>query len=424
MVMVLAGFDPSAGAGILQDIKSLALLGITASGVVTTYTVQNTQRVFSVTFRRWEEIDRELSVLERPKFIKIGLITPEFVRLVREKYPDAVIVWNVILSSSSGHFFESEAEVLKNVKYADFVVLNNEEAEKLGLRPNEKCVVTCGHREGKNIKVLYKDLEFSIPRVFGAHGTKFHGTGCAFSSLFTGFLSIGYKPEEALKAAMEVIKKILELSEIAQVQTEKLAREWFAIEAIRKLEEIMPELERIGVHTVPEVGQNVSFALPWSKSEEEVAKFPGRIRLKEGKPVFVSGPSFKDKSHTARMAITAKEFSPHIRCVSNVRYEKSYVENAIRAGLKVFKYERSKEPPEVSKVDGQSMQWMIRTAYEIFGEIPDVIYDEGWFGKEAMIRVFGTDPEDVIKKMKIIVGFNLQKLTDEDYRCKIESVSY
>lgn len=101
MIMVISGFDPSAGAGILQDIKTLSLLGITANGIVSTYTVQNAQKVFSVTFRRWEEIDRELSVLGTPEYIKIGLITPEFVKLIRQKYLKAKIVWNIVLSSSS-----------------------------------------------------------------------------------------------------------------------------------------------------------------------------------------------------------------------------------------------------------------------------------------------------------------------------------
>lgn len=399
MVLVISGFDPSAGAGILQDIKALSLLGITANGVVSTYTVQNTHKVFSVTFRKWEEIDRELTVLEEPDYIKIGLITPEFVKLIRHKYPKAKIVWNIVLSSSSGHFFESEDEVLKNIQYADYIVLNNHEAQRLQLAPSEKCIITCGHTEVDEIKVLYKDKEFSTKRIPG----KFHGTGCAFSSLITGFLSFGYSVEEAIPASMEVMSKILILSNPGQVESEKLARRWMEIDAIEKLEAIMPDIEKIGSLTVPEVGQNVSYALPWSEKEEQVAKFPGRIRLKEGKPVFVSAPSFRDKSHTARIVITAKKFFPYIRCVSNVRYEKEYIDNAIKKGLVVFKYDRSMEPKEVAQSEGNSMQWMIQKAIEITGKLPDIIYDEGWYGKEAMIRVFGRDPQDVIRKIEQII---------------------
>ncbi|MEN3041874.1 MAG: thiamine-phosphate synthase family protein [Fervidobacterium sp.] len=403
MVMVISGFDPSAGAGILQDIKSLSLLGISATAVVSTYTVQNTERVFSVTFRKWEDIDRELSVLEKPKYVKIGLITPEFVKLVREKYPETTIVWNIILSSSSGYFFEAEEEVLRNLIYADYVILNNQEAEKLKLKPSEKCIITCGHKEGDDVKVLYKDKEFSAKRIH----KRFHGTGCAFSSLVTGFLSFGYQVEEAILSSMEIMEKILSLSKKEQVESEKLAREWMKIDALEKLEKIIPEIEKIGHKTVPEVGQNVSYALPWSTTEEEVAKFPGRIRLKEGKPFFASSPSFKDKSHTARMSIAAKEFAPHVRCVTNVKYEKQYIDNAIKNGLKVFKYDRASEPIEISNHDGKSMQWMIQQAVKTIGSLPDIIYDEGWYGKEAMIRIFGRNPQEVMQKvLKIIKDSN------------------
>ncbi|MEJ5256835.1 MAG: thiamine-phosphate synthase family protein [Fervidobacterium sp.] len=414
MVLVISGFDPSAGAGILQDIKSLALLGVTGSGVVSCYTVQNTEKVFSINFRKWEEIERELSVLPKPTIIKIGLISPEFVGLIRRKFPDSVIVWNVILSSSSGYFFESEDVVRENLKYADYVILNNKEAERLGIieEKSGKYVITFGHsnENDKVIAVKFGNEEFTEERIINNGNPHFHGTGCAFSSLFAGLLYLNYTPKEAAIEAMRIMKKILILSSEPdaprQVQSEKLSREWMKYEALEELGNIVDDLKEIGKYTVPEVGQNVSYALPWSKNEYEVAKFPGRIRLKEGIPTFVSEPSFKDKSHTARMALTAKEFEPHIRCVSNVRYVPEYIENAKKAGLVVYKYNRESEPEEISMEDGKSMQWMIKAAVKSVGQIPDIIYDEGWYGKEAMIRIFGRNPKDVIHKIMKMLCHN------------------
>lgn len=420
MLLVISGFDPSAGAGILQDIKSLSLLGITAFGVVSCYTVQNSERVFSITFRKWEEIERELSVLPEPKVIKIGLISPEFVKFIREKFPNAKIIWNVILSSSSGYFFESAEIVKENLDYADLVVLNNNEAEKLQVLhiaerdSDKKFVITFGHSNDHSdrISVLYSGKYFAEERIIHNGNSHFHGTGCAFSSLLAGFIYSGYPPNEAITETMRIMKKILILSgkeePLRQVQTEKLAREWMKYEALEELEEIVEELVTIGKYTVPEVGQNVSYALPWSENEYEVAKFPGRIRLKEGIPTFVSGPAFKDKSHTARMCLTAKKYAPQIRCVSNIRYLPEYIENAVNAGLKVFKYDRASEPDEVRNEDGKSMEWMIKSAVKTLEQIPDIIYDEGWFGKEAMIRVFGRSPKDVMEKIKKVVGKTTQ----------------
>ncbi|MGC8821232.1 MAG: thiamine-phosphate synthase family protein [Fervidobacterium sp.] len=405
MVLVISGFDPSAGAGMLQDIKSLSLLGITAIGVVSAYTVQNTEKVFLAKFRKWEEIDLELTALPKPNYIKIGLISPEMVKLVREKYPDALIIWNIVLKASSGYEFEQREIVREHLDYADYVVLNNKEAEELGVKPSEKFIITNGHTEGEYIKVTWGANEYFTKRIVTDKGSSFHGTGCAFSSLLTGFLSFKYPVPEAIRSAMEIMTKILERStEIQQVQSEKLAREWMKYDVLSQLENIKPEIEKIGYLTVPEVGQNVSFALPWSEKEEQVAKFPGRIRLKEGRPAFVSDASFKDKSHTARMTIAIKSFFPHIRCVSNVRYSEQYIQNAINKGLKVFKYDRSLEPESVSQEDGSSMQWMIKYAVEKVGQCPDIIYDDGWYGKEAMIRVFGRNPREVIEKIKKIIS--------------------
>ncbi len=406
-VLVVSGFDPSAGAGILQDIKSLSLLGISAIGVVSAYTVQNSEKVFLAKFRKWEEIDSELTALPVPDYVKIGLISPEMVKFIREKYPDAKIVWNIVLRASSGYEFEQREIVKENLDYANYIILNNKEAQELGVKSSKKFIVTHGHTEGEYISVYYNGKEMKTKRIKGPKGSSFHGTGCAFTSLFTGFLSMGYPVEEAIQSAMSIMNKILERSkEIQQVQSEKLAREWMKYEALESLGNVKEEIEKIGHLTIPEVGQNISYALPWSQCEEDVAKFPGRIRLKEGKACFVSDPSFKDKSHTARMAITAKSFRPYIRCVSNVKYEEKYIENAMKKGLKVLKYDRNLEPEEIKNSDGSSMQWMIKYAIEKTGELPDIIYDEGWYGKEAMIRVFGRNPQEVIKKIKIITGIS------------------
>ncbi|MDI6863269.1 MAG: bifunctional hydroxymethylpyrimidine kinase/phosphomethylpyrimidine kinase, partial [Pseudothermotoga sp.] len=89
MVLLVSGFDPSGGAGMLQDVKILSLLGASAMGVVSAHTVQNSSKVFSVKFRSWSDLEQELSALPKPKFVKIGLILPDHVELLRKTYPNA-----------------------------------------------------------------------------------------------------------------------------------------------------------------------------------------------------------------------------------------------------------------------------------------------------------------------------------------------
>ena len=349
-----------------------------------------------MSFRDWEEMRKEVEVLSPPKTIKIGLVLPKVVKRLKEMFPDSIIVWNVVLESSSGFKFQDPEEVKKFTKYADYVVLNSKEARRIG--EQENFIITGGHEEGDRIRVKYRDLVFETPRVPG----EFHGTGCAFSSAVAGFLALNYPVEEAIRSAMDLLRKILERSSRV-VETEKLLRDWYKYDVLNTLDEILPEFLEIGPFTVPEVGQNISYALPWAQSEFEVGKFPGRIRLKEGKAVAVSCASFKDKSHTARMTVALMRFYPHLRCTTNVKYKKEYVERAKRKGLKVYRYDRSEEPEEVQKKEGQSMVWMVEQAILKLKSPPDIIYDEGWWGKEAMIRVFGRNPKEVLGKIKLML---------------------
>src|SRR6476469_4905837 len=45
-VLVIAGHDPSGGAGVLADVKTVAAMGCYAAAAVTSITFQNTQGVF------------------------------------------------------------------------------------------------------------------------------------------------------------------------------------------------------------------------------------------------------------------------------------------------------------------------------------------------------------------------------------------
>ena len=46
--LTIAGFDPSGGAGILTDVKTMASHGVHGTAVVTALTAQNPKKVFSV----------------------------------------------------------------------------------------------------------------------------------------------------------------------------------------------------------------------------------------------------------------------------------------------------------------------------------------------------------------------------------------
>ncbi len=407
IVLVVSGFDPSAGAGILQDIKTLSALGVKTCGVISAETVQNVDEVLAYRPRPVETIMSEINVLPKPQVVKIGLCQPELVERIRQKFPSVIIVWNIVLQSSSGYEFSKPRDLIPYLKVADYLLMNSDEHALLTKenspeleRLYEKIIITGGHKQSERIVIEYRGQKFFEEKIEG----KFHGTGCCFSSAFAGFLSMGYKPQEAIIASAELVRKILERSKGERyVATELLTREWRKYDCLERLEKLKEDFLALGPLTVPEVGQNVSFATDWSNTEEEVCKFPGRIRMALGQAVVVHGASFKDKSHTARMVLAAKKYSPHIKCATNIKYKKEYVDRAVESGLLVFKYERSLEPGELMQRDEGSMEFMIKMAVQRLGVVPDVIWDDGWYGKEAMIRIFGRNPEEVLEKLKRIV---------------------
>src|ERR1700728_2609052 len=78
MVLAVAGYDQSGGAGVLADIKTLEAHGVYGYGVVTGLTIQNERVIRRVEWRTVKEVYEQIDVCyESARFdwVKIG-ITP------------------------------------------------------------------------------------------------------------------------------------------------------------------------------------------------------------------------------------------------------------------------------------------------------------------------------------------------------------
>src|ERR1700677_2254835 len=77
IVLTIAGFDPSACAGILADLKTFEAHGVQGMAVCTANTVQNVNEFLSPGWIAEEEVFAQLGCLQRETdftFVKIGLI--------------------------------------------------------------------------------------------------------------------------------------------------------------------------------------------------------------------------------------------------------------------------------------------------------------------------------------------------------------
>lgn len=229
VVLTIAGFDPSGGAGIAADLKTFGAHNCYGVAAITALTVQNTQRVngvYPVEANRLRESIRALFEDGCICAIKIGMLgdraNAEVVRDVLTKNSKIPVVLDPVLRSASGRELLDAAgfEVLRDglLRLATVITPNLQEAAALtGLRVESveemkaaaqklvsmgarAVVVTGGHLE-KAIDVFYDGAAFETftgERVKPDHT---HGTGCTFSSAIASNLALGRQLRDAVVLA-------------------------------------------------------------------------------------------------------------------------------------------------------------------------------------------------------------------------------
>ncbi len=233
LALSIAGFDPTGGAGVLNDVKVLNLLGIKSAGIPTTLTLQNTS-----VFKGWEPVNPdylksslELIFSDLPvKGIKIGMIgtseNAEIIGYFLKKYRNKIswIVLDPVLQASLNYpLFSSKEEYLNILKtkifpYVDVITPNVFEAsvltEKIPKKKKDllelcKILISFGIKviiiTGWESELFTWDFFCEKDKAFFFKKKKlkgnFHGTGCAFSSAILGFLLKGFSCKEAFKKA-------------------------------------------------------------------------------------------------------------------------------------------------------------------------------------------------------------------------------
>ncbi|MBZ5598058.1 MAG: bifunctional hydroxymethylpyrimidine kinase/phosphomethylpyrimidine kinase [Acidobacteriia bacterium] len=233
VVLTIAGFDPSSGAGITADIKTIAAHGCYGVACISALTVQSTagvRRVEPVSPQLVTETLEELASDVEIAAVHIGMLgSGRIVRavadfLAKEKFPEVVL--DPILKSSSGANLVDSAGarvlverllplatvVTPNVDEASaltgLAVTNPEQmraaAAKLHSMGAAAVVVTGGHLE-KAIDLLSfttkRGVEQEIFKSERQRSNSTHGTGCAFATAMTCHLALGRGLPEAVLLA-------------------------------------------------------------------------------------------------------------------------------------------------------------------------------------------------------------------------------
>lgn len=148
---------------------------------------------------------------------------------------------------------------------------------------------------------------------------------------------------------------------------------------------------------VPEVRSNIVMAKEGAKDIEDVAGIPGRISTVKGWVKSFIKPEFGVSSHMARLVLSMMKHDPQRRSALNIRYDDEIIDICQKLGLKVSSYNRQNEPEDVVKFEGGTIPWGVEEAIKKLGDLPDVVYHTGSWGKEPMICLTGPDAVEVAR---------------------------
>lgn len=237
VVLTIAGLDPSGGAGIVADIKTIYALGCFPAAALTSVTYQNTTGVFGAEHQtaaslraQVEPVIRDLDVVAaKTGMLPTAEIVAEVARLFSEEALQPPVVDPVMVSTSGHDLIGDEAfQILKTrlLPVARVVTPNIPEAERLvGFSIESEAdmrraaeeirsmgaravLVKGGHRAIQQQAVdllLDENGRFVELRENYVEIGEIHGSGCTLSAAIAAGLGKGMTLEDAVRAAKTYI---------------------------------------------------------------------------------------------------------------------------------------------------------------------------------------------------------------------------
>ena len=227
--LTIAGFDPTAGAGVLADIKTFESFGVYGMGIITSNTFQTDNEFMNVKWMDVNDILNQMELLMKKydfKALKIGLIKDfdtllQVIQLAKELSPDIHIVWDPILKSSSGFNFHSEQSLqlcylvdycsLITPNWNEFETMWNVDPTKLStVETTSSILLKGGHRKEKTgCDVLYSAGQSIEIAGNSFHGKSKHGTGCVLSAAIAANLAKGANLLDSCTIAKSYVEKFI-----------------------------------------------------------------------------------------------------------------------------------------------------------------------------------------------------------------------
>ena len=236
--LTIAGTDPSGGAGIQADIKTMTMNGVFAMSAVTALVAQNTTGVKSIMEVTPDFLAEQLDCVFTdifPDAVKTGMVSSvPLIETIADKLrqygPRYIVVDPVMVATAGSKLLRDDAiDTLKKqlLPLASVVTPNIPEAEILSGRRIESaadmeaaarsisetygCAVLCkgGHNLNDANDLLWRDGAGKWFQGRRIQNPNTHGTGCTLSSAIAANLAKGYGLDEAVERAKTYISGAL-----------------------------------------------------------------------------------------------------------------------------------------------------------------------------------------------------------------------
>lgn len=239
VILTIAGFDPSAGAGTLADVKTMSAFGCYGIAAITSLTYQNTQGVYGAAAQPREVVAAQLRPLADDfaiEAIKTGMlpsreVIEEVARFIAASRVAHLVVDPVVRSTSGFDLIDDDAlQALTQTLFplASVVTPNAAEAQRItGIAVSDRqtmeqaakkilslgakaVVVKGGDVAGEDATdLLMDDIGVTVFATRRVPSKNTHGTGCTLSAALASLLALGYPLRESLPIAKKYIAEAI-----------------------------------------------------------------------------------------------------------------------------------------------------------------------------------------------------------------------
>jgi hydroxymethylpyrimidine kinase / phosphomethylpyrimidine kinase / thiamine-phosphate diphosphorylase len=441
IALTIAGSDSGGGAGVQADLKTFAALGVYGASVITSVTAQNTLEVTGIHDLPPDFITLQLDTVTRdlpPDAIKTGMLSnPAIIRAVSERLQvlgvEKLVVDPVMVAKGGAALLrkEAESELIHCLLPLAYVVTPNlgeaavltgltirsvegmkEAARHIHTQGARHVVVKGGHLDGPPVDVFFDGQRFEYFEGERIETKSLHGTGCTFASAIAAELAKGVEVTNAVRHAKAYITTAIRLAQPIghgfgpTHHFGPLYQQAARYDVLLQLEEAVSQLRSHGIAgLIPEVQSNLGLALLGATTLPEVAAWEGRI-VRVGTDIHpVGSPRFGTSRHVATMILKAMRVDARYRSAMNIRYGEDIRQACQAAQLRLEPLASWQAALEARRRDGSSGAWGSSETMLGMGSIPDILYDLGAIGQEAMVWVLGQDAMEVSHKVLRIRHF-------------------